>query len=220
VTESTSRFATLIIFVKQGDGTLRMCVDYRSLNNITAQDRYLLRYIDDLLNKLHGSRYFTKLDLSSGYHQLCIHFDDWHKTAFVILEGLFEWRILPFGLANAPAVFMRKMHKVLYRHRKYSVVYLDNIMIYSRSRSEHVQHVDAVMRSIHEARLRLKANKYQFGVKEISFVGFRISAEGIDTDSKKVEAIVSWCTAQSVGEIRSFLGLARYYRRFVKRFAH
>lgn len=218
--ESTSRFAAPIIFVKKSDGTLRMCVDYKELNSITTYDRYPLLHIDDLLDKLYGSRYFTKLDLSSGYHQLRIHPNDRCKTTFVAPKGLFEWRVLPFGLVNAPAIFMRKMHRVLLQYRKYSVVYLDDIMIHLRLQSEHVQHIDSVLSSIPEVGLRLNANKCQFGAEETSFVGFRISAEGIDTDAKTIEAIVSWPMLQSVGEVHSFLGLIGYYHRFVERFAH
>jgi hypothetical protein len=132
-TESCSRFAAPIISVKKGDGKLHMCVDYKGLNAITSRDRYPMPYIDDLLNKLHGSRYFTKMDLSSEYHQLRIHPDDRNKIAFISPDSLYNWRVLPFGLANAPAVFMHTMNRVLDQHRKYTLVYLDDIMVYSQN---------------------------------------------------------------------------------------
>jgi hypothetical protein len=221
VGESNSRFAAPIIFVKKaGDVRLRMCCDYRGLNKITEKDRYPLPYIEDLLDRLHGSAYFTKLDLAAGYHQLRIHSDDQHKTAFIAPDGLYEWKVIPFGLTNAPAAFMRKMHKVLGSHSRYSVVYLDDIMIFSKSRRAHMQHVDAVLQSIREARLRIKREKCQFGVSETSFVGYRVSKDGVETEAKKVEAITSWPIPRSVGELRSFLGLAGYYRRFIEKFAH
>ena len=221
VSESSSRFAAPIIFVKKpGDARLRMCCDYRGLNRITEKDRYPLPYIEDLLDRLHGSAYFSKLDLASGYHQLRIHTEDQHKTAFIAPDGLYEWKVIPFGLTNAPAAFMRRMHKILRSHSKYSVVYLDDIMIFSKTRSLHMQHVDAVLQSIREARLKVKRAKCEFGVRETSFVGYKVSKEGINTEAKKVEAIRTWPTPRSVGELRSFLGLAGYYRRFVEKFAH
>jgi hypothetical protein len=144
VTESNSRFAMPIIFLKHPDGRLRMCVDYHGLNTITERDCYPLPYIDDLLDKLHGSHYFTKLDLSSGYHQLRIRPDDRHKTVFITPEGLYEWWVILFGLTNAPAAFMRTMHRILCPHRRCTIVYLDDIMIHSRSRADHVCDVEAV----------------------------------------------------------------------------
>jgi hypothetical protein len=220
VAESNSRFAAPIIFVKKGDGKLRMCCDYRGLNKITQKDRYPLPYIVDLLDKLHGSEYFTKLDLASGYHQLRIHQDDQHKTAFIAPDGLYEWKVIPFGLANAPAAFMRKMNKILRPHFRYVVVYLDDILIHSKDRHSHVQQVEAVLQSIREAGLKIKREKCEFGVTSTSFVGYRVSRDGVDTEAKKVEAITSWPTPQSVGELRSFLGLAGYYRKFIDKFAH
>ena len=219
ITESHSRFAAPIIFVKKSDGSLRMCVDYRALNKITAKDRYPLPYIDDMLDRLHGSRWFTKLDLASGYHQLRIHEDDQHKTAFVTPDGLYEWKVIPFGLANAPAVFMRKMNKILKPHCKYAVVYIDDILIFSSTQQSHRDHVEAVLQAIQEAKLRLNGAKCQFAAEETTFVGYHVTPEGIDTDAKKVDAICTWPTPTSVGQLRSFLGLAGYYRRFVEKFA-
>jgi hypothetical protein len=219
VGESHSRFAAPIIFVKKGDGSLRMCVDYRALNKITAKDRYPLPYIDDLLDRLNGSRLFTKLDLASGYHQLRIHEEDRHKTAFVTPDGFYEWKVIPFGLANAPAAFMRRMNSLLRPHKKYAVVYLDDILIYSATQQEHKQNVEAVLRDIRAAKFKLNGPKCTFATAETTFVGYKVTADGIDTEAKKIEAICSWSTPKSAGQLRSFLGLAGYYRRFVDQFA-
>ena len=220
VTESRSRFAAPVIFVKKHDGSLRMCVDYRALNKITIKDRYPLPYIDDLLDSLHGSKIFTKLDLASGYHQLPIHPEDRHKTAFVVPGGLYEWKVIPFGLANAPAAFMRHMHQVLKKNAKYCAIYLDDILIHSQTLMEHKQHVAATLDSIRKARLKLSGPKCEFGVSTTTFVGFRVSEAGVHAMEKKIDAITTWPAPLNARELRGFLGLAGYYRKFVDRFAH
>jgi len=145
VTDSHSHYVAPIVFVKKPDATLRMCVDYRGLNNITAKDRYLLPYIKDLLDKLHGARVFTKLDVASGYHQVRVHPDDCHKTAFIAPNGYYEYKVIPFGLANAPAAFMQMMHKILHPYRRNSIVYLDDVLVYSKTLAEHKAHVEDVL---------------------------------------------------------------------------
>jgi transposase InsO family protein len=220
ITDSHSRYAAPVIFVKKPNGTLRMCVDYRGLNKITVKDRYPLPYIDDLLDKLHGGRIFTKLDLASGYHQVRIHPDDCHKTAFIAPEGFYEYKVIPFGLANAPAAFMRLMHRILRPHRRYAIVYLDDVLIFSKTLAEHKAHVDAVLQSIRRARLRLSDPKCIFGALETSFVGFKVNKYGVHTEEKKVAAVQDWPVPKSPSALRSFLGLAGYYRKFVFKFAH
>jgi len=148
VTDSHSRYAALIIFVKKPDVTLRMCVDYRWLNAITAKDRYPLPYIEDLLDELHGARVFTKLDLASGYHQVRVHPDDCHKTAFIAPDGFYKYKVIPFGLANAPAAFMSMMHKILHQHRRNSIVYLDDVLIFSKTLAEHKTHAEGVLQAL------------------------------------------------------------------------
>jgi len=130
VMDSHSRYAPPIIFVKKPDTTLRMCVDYCGLNAIMAKDRYPFPYIEDLLDKLHGAQVFTKLDLASGYHQVRVHSDECHKTAFIAPDGFYEYKVIPFGLANAPAAFMRMMHKILHPRRRNAIVYLDHVLIF------------------------------------------------------------------------------------------
>jgi hypothetical protein len=156
VTDSHSRFAAPVIFIKIPDCSgLRMCIDYRGLNAITTRDRYPLPYIEDLIDRLHGSRVFTKLDLASGYHQLCIHPDDRHKTAFVAPNGFYEWTVIPFGLSNAPSAFMHAMHRILGPYKKFAIVYLDDMLIFSRSLAKHKRHVDTILWAIRVAHLRL-----------------------------------------------------------------
>jgi len=220
VTDSHSRYAAPIIFVKKPDGSLRMCVDYRGLNKITTKDRYPLPYIEDLLDKLHGARVFTKLDLASGYHQVRVHPDDCHKTAFIAPDGFYEYKVIPFGLANAPAAFMRMMHRILHPHRRNAIVYLDDVLIFSKTLAEHKLHVEGVLRSLRNARLRLSESKCVFGTLETSFVGFRVNRHGIHTEEKKVKAVRDWPTPKTPTELRGFLGLAGYYRKFVPKFAH
>ena len=219
VTDSHSHYAAPIIFVKKPDATLRMCVDYRGLNKITAKDRYPLPYIEDLLDKLHGARVFTKLDLASGYHQVRVHADNCHKTAFIAPDGFYEYEVIPFGLTNAPAAFMRMMHKILNPHRQNAIVYLDDVLVFSKTLAEHKAHVDGVLRALRNARLRLSEAKCVFGTLETSFVGFRVNRYGIHTEEKKVKAVRDWTTPKSPTELRGFLGLAGYYRKFVPKFA-
>ena len=211
ITNSHSRYAAPVIFVKKPNGMLRMCVDYRGLNKISVKDRYPLPYIDDLLDKLHSGRVFTKLDLASGYHQVRIHPDDCHKTAFIAPEGFYEYKVIPFGLANAAAAFMRLMHQILQPHQQYAIVYLDDILIFSKTLAEHKTHVDAVLQSIRQSQLRLSDPKCMFGTLETSFVGFKVNRHGIHMEEKKVAAVQEWPVPQSPSTLRSFLGLVGYY---------
>jgi len=221
VTDSQSPFAAPVIFVKKPDGSgLRMCVDYRGLNAITTRDRYPLPYIQDLIDRLHGCRVLTKLDLASGYHQLRIHPDDRHKTAFVAPDGFYKWTVFPFGLANAPSAFMRAMHRILGPYKKFAIAYLDDVLIFSRSLAEHKMHVDTILLAIRAAHLRLNERKCVFGATETSFVGFKVNLGGIHTQDRKIAAINDWPVPASTAQLRSFLGLAGYYRKFVHKFAH
>jgi len=220
VMDSHSRYAAPIIFVKKPDTTLQMCIDYRGLNSITAKDWYPLPYIEDLLDKLHGARVFTKLDLASGYHQVRVQPDDCHKTTFIAPDGFYEYKVIPFGLANVPAAFMHMMHKILHPHHRNSIVYLDDVLIFSKTLAEHKLHVEGVLQALRNARLRLSEAKYVFGTLETSFVGFRVNRHSIHTEEKKVKAVRDWPTPKTPMELRGFLGLAGYYRKVVPKFAH
>jgi len=184
VTNSDSGYTALIIFVKKPDTTLRMYVNYNGLNTITAKERYPLLYIEDLLDKLHGARVFTKLDLASGYHQVQVHSDDCHKTTFIAPDGFYEYKVIPFRLANTPAAFMCMMHKILHPHHQNTIVYLDNVLIFSGMLAEHKAHVDSVLQALRNARLHLSEAKCVFGTLETSFVGFRVNKHGIHTEEK------------------------------------
>jgi len=158
--------------------------------------------------------------LASGYHQVRVHPDDCHKTAFIAPDGFYEYKVIPFGLANAPAAFMRKMHKILHPHRRNAIVYLDDVLIFSKTLTEHKAHVEDVLRALRKERLRLKETKCVFGTLETSFVGFRANKHGIHTEEKKVKAVWDWETPKTPTELRGFLGLAGYYRKFIPKFAH
>ena len=218
---SKSPFGAPILFVHKKDGGLRMCIDYRALNKITVKNRYPIPRIDDLLDQLNGAKVFSKLDLASGYWQVRIAEGDTHKTAFRSRYGHFEFLVLPFGLTNAPSTFMTLMNQVLRPFLdKFVVVYLDDILIYSKSPEEHAQHVEAVLSALERHHLYAKASKCQFGMAELDFLGHTISGAGIKVDARKVKAILDWPDPSDAHQLRCFLGLAGFYRRFVNRFSH
>jgi len=185
-----------------------------------AKDRYPLPYIEDLRDKLQGARVFTKLDLASGYHQVRVHSDDCHKTAFIVPDIFYEYKVIPFGLANAPAAFLGIMHKILHPHLRNAIVYLDDVLIFSGMLAEHKTHVEGVLQALQNVRLCLSEAKCVFGTLETSFVGFRVNKHGIHTEEKKVRAVRDWPTPRTPTERHSFLGLAGYYTKFVPKFAH
>lgn len=217
---SVSPYGAPILFVRKKDGTLRMCVDYRALNKITIKNKYPLPRIDELLDRLHGAKYFSKLDLMSGYHQVRIADQDVHKTAFRTRYGHFEFLVLPFGLTNAPATFMRLMNDIFRSALDETViVYLDDILIFSKSLEEHKKHVRHVLNILREQNLYAKASKCALFKTSIDFLGHIIDANGIRPDPKKIEAITTWPQPKTITELRSFLGLANFYRRFVRGFS-
>ena len=217
---SKSPYGAPIIFVPKPGGKLRMCVDYRQLNSLTVKNRYPLPRIDELLDRLHGSSVFTKLDLQSGYWQIRIKPEDIPKTAFRTRYGHFEWKVLPFGLTNAPATFQALMNKILQPYLdKFCVVYLDDILIFSRSPEEHMQHLQLVLEALEQNELYVGLSKCAFGLQEVGFLGHVVSANGIKPDPAKVTAVAEWPTPKSLKEVRSFLGLTGYYRRFIRHYS-
>ena len=217
---STSEYGSPVLFAPKPGGGLRLCVDFRALNALTVKDRYPLPRIDMLLDQLEGARYFTSLDLWSGYHQVGLHPEDMHLTAFNTRYGAFEYTVLPFGLANAPSAFMRLMNHTLRRHiDKSCVVYLDDVLIYSRTEEDHIRHVKEVLDTLREARLQVKLSKCSFAQPSTRFLGFRVSAEGISVDPKKVQAVQSWPPPHDLKSTRSYLGFTGFYRRFVPNYA-
>ena len=219
---SSSPWASPVVMVRKKDGTHRFCIDYRDLNAVTVPGTFPLPRIDDLLDQLGQSRFFSTLDLASGYWQ--IHPDSRKKTAFVTPQGLFEFRVMPFGLTNAPSVFQRLMQKVLAGLNPedgpdFVVVYIDDILVFSRTLEEHLEHLRMVIERLEEAQLKLKPVKCQFIRKEVDYLGHVLTPEGLKVNSRLVEAVTNFPQPQSVSEVRRFLGLASYYRRFVPQFS-
>lgn len=220
VRESMSPCAVPTLLVPKKDGGWRMCIDSRAVNNITIKYRFPIPRLDDLLDELHGSVIFSKIDLRSGYHQIRMREGDEWKTAFKTKLGLYEWLVMPFGLTNAPSTFMRLMHEVLKPFLgKFVVVYLDDILIYSRSLQDHLSHLRRVFEVLREKKLYAKLEKCYFLVPSVTFLGYVVSKDGVSVDQSKVEAIKTWPAPTTASEVRSFHGLASFYRRFVKNFS-
>ena len=209
-----------MLFVQKKDGTLSLCIDYRQLNRVTIKNRYPLPHIDDLFDQLRGACVFSKIDLRSGYYQLKIRSDDVLKTAFRTRYGHYEFFVMPFGLTNAPAAFMGLMNKVFQQYLdRFVIVFIDDILVYSRTKEEHVRHLSLVLKKLRKHRLYAKFSKCQFWLNQVAFLGHVISAQGIQVNPQKIAVVESWEQPRTVTEVRSFLGLAGYYRRFVKDFS-
>jgi len=197
-----------------------MCIDYRSLNEVTIKNKYPLPRIVDLIDQLKGACVFSKIDLRSGYDQLRIRRSNIPKTAFVTRYGLYEFTVMSFGLTNAPAYFMYLMNKVFMEYLdKFVVVFIDDILVFSRNEIEHEKHLRLVLQKLREHQLYAKLSKCEFWLKEVSFLGHIISNGGVAVDPKKVQDVLSWKPTKDVSEIRSFLGMAGYYRRFIEGFS-
>ncbi|GKC74231.1 putative reverse transcriptase domain-containing protein [Tanacetum coccineum] len=217
---SVSPWGAPVLFVKKKDGSMRLCIDYRELNKITIRNRYPLPRIDDLFDQLQGAKHFSKIDLRSGYHQLRVKEQDISKTAFRTRYGHYEFLVMPFGLTNAPAVFMDLMNRVFHEFLdKFIIVFIDDILVFSKSKEEHEEHLRTVLQILRQEKLYAKFSKCEFWLSKVAFLGHIVSAEGITMDPAKVEAITKWPRPTSVTEVRSFLGLAGYYRRFVEGFS-
>ncbi|KAI3696894.1 hypothetical protein L6452_29499 [Arctium lappa] len=217
---SSSPWGAPVLFVKKKDGTMRMCIDYRELNKATVKNRYPLPRIDDLFDQLQGAGCFSKVDLRSGYHQVKVREEDVPKTAFRTRYGHYEFLVMPFGLTNAPAVFMDLMNRVCRPFLDKSViVFIDDILVYSKSETEHEQHLREVLEVLRKERLYAKFSKCDFWLKEVQFLGHVVTRDGVKVDPSKIEAMMNWEPPKSPSEIRSFLGLAGYYRRFIQDFS-
>jgi len=217
---SVSPWGAPILFVKKKDGSMRLCVDYRMLNQVIVKNRYPLPRIDDLFDQLQGAAVFSKKYLRTGYHQLRIREGDVAKTAFRSRYGHYESTVMPFGLTNAPAAFMGLMNQVFHQQLdKFVIVFVDDILIYSKDHQTHREHLQEVLNILRRNQLYGKFSKCEFWLEKVAFLGHIITKEGIEVDPAKVEAVSLWKQPKTVKEIRSFLGLAGYYRRFIKDFS-
>ncbi|KAK2423579.1 putative mitochondrial protein [Trifolium repens] len=217
---SVSPWGAPVLLVKKKDGTMRLCIDYRQLNKVTIKNKYPLPRIDDLLVQLRGATVFSKIDLRSGYHQIRIKSSDVSKTAIRTRYGHYEFLVMPFGLTNAPAVFMDYMNRIFQPYLdQFVVIFIDDILIYSKDHQEHAEHLRIVLEILREKQLYAKFSKCEFWLSEVKFLGHVISKGGVSVDPSKVEAVLNWERPRNVSEVRSFLGLAGYYRRFILGFS-
>nr|AAT39297.2 Gag-pol protein, putative [Solanum demissum] len=217
---SVSPWGAPVLFVRKKDGSLRMCIDYRQLNKVTIKNKYPLPRIDDLFNQLQGATCFSKIDLRSGYHQLRVRECDIPKTAFRTRYGHYEFLVMSFGLTNAPAAFMDLMNRVFKPYLDtFVIVFIDDILVYSRNEEDHASHLRTVLQTLKDNKLYAKFSKCEFWLKSVAFLGHIVSGDGIKVDTGKIEAMQNWPRPTSPTEIRSFLGLAGYYRRFVEGFS-
>jgi hypothetical protein len=217
---SVSPWGALVLFVNKKDGTMRLCIDFRQLNKVTVKNKYPLPRIDDLFDQLKDEKVFSKIDLRSGYHQVRMKDEDISKTAFRTRYGHYEFTVVPFGLSNAPVVFMCLMNGVFRNYLdKFVIVFLDDILVYSKKEEEHEQHLRMVLQVLREHQLYAKLGKYSFYQKQIHYLGHIISEEGIVVDPEKIQAIQEWPVPRNITEVRSFMGLAGYYRRFIAGFS-
>jgi hypothetical protein len=216
---SSSPRGAPVLFVEK-DGTQRMCVDYRSLNEVTIKNKYPLPRIEDLFIQMKRASVFSKIDLRSGYHQLKIRESDIPKTAFRTRYGLYEYTMMSFRLTNAPAYFMYLMNKVFMEYLdKFVVVFIDDILVFSKTEEEHENHLRLVLEKLQSNKLYAKFSKCEFWLTKVAFLGNVISAGGVSVDLGKVKDVLNWMPPTTASEIQSFLGLAGYYRRFIKDFS-
>jgi transposase InsO family protein len=220
IVQSSSPWASPTVLVRKKDGKIRFCVDYRKLNELTKKDAYPLPRIDDCIDNLDGAQFFCTLDLQAGYWQVLMDPEDQEKTAFCTRSGLYEFRVMPFGLTNAVATFERLMEMVL-RGLQWNecLVYLDDIIVFGTSFEQTLERLTHVFDRIQQAGLKLKPSKCTLFAEEVNFLGHVISRDGVHTQSSKIQAVKEWPVPRSVKEVRSFLGLAGYYRRFIKNYA-
>ena len=220
IEQSTSPWSSPVVLVRKKDGTNRFCVDYRKLNAVTKKDSYPLPIIDSTLDALMGSSWFSTLDLKSGYWQVEVNEADQAKSAFSTGRGLWQFKVLPFGLCNAPATFERLMEMVLHG-LPWSVclVYLDDIIVHAREFQDELHRLREVFLRLRAANLKLNPKKCQLCRREVSYLGHVITRNGVSPDPEKTKTVMEWPVPRTSGDVRRFLGLCTYYRKFVPSFS-
>ena len=217
---ASSPWASNVVLVRKRDGSYRCCIDYRQLNNVTTKDAYPVPRMDSCLDAMLGAGWFSTIDMPSAYHQVYVAPEDMDKTAFICPRGMYRYRTMPFGLCNAGATFQRLMDLVMSGlHLDICLVYLDDIVVFARSAEEHLQRLKVVFQRLLKAGLKIKPGKCSFFRRSVSFLGHVVSKDGIETDPEKTRTVTEWPVPTSVTEVRAFLGLASYYRRFVRDFS-
>ena len=221
VVHSNSPWTSPVVLVKKKNGEWRFCVDYHRLNSITTKDAYPLPRIDDTLSRLERSRYFSILDMQTGYWQIEVDEQDRAKTAFITADGFYEVKVMPFGLTNAPATFQRMMDVVLVGLKwNTCLVYLDDVVVFALSVSQHLDRLETVFQRIDRAGLKLKLSKCSFLEQSLKVLGFLVSSEGLFPDPAKIAAVPVFPIPTTVKEVKSFMGLCSYYSKFVPGFAN
>ena len=217
IRDINSSFASHVVLVKKKDGSWRLCVDYRQLNKLTIKDKFSTPLVEELLDELAKAMYFSKLDLRLGYHQIRMKDADIHKTAFWTHQGHYEFLVMPFGLTNAPFTFQSLMNSIFHSYlRKFILVFFDDILVYSESWSNHLIHLQLVFDVLSQHELFVKSSKCEFGAEQVDYLGHTISKGMVSMDDKKLAYIKEWPLPKSPKELRGFLGLTGYYRRFIK----
>ncbi|CAL9075517.1 unnamed protein product [Musa textilis] len=220
IRESMSPCVVLALLMLKKDNSWRMCMDSRTINKITIDYRFPIPRLDDLLDQLCGAFIFSKIDLKSGYHQIRMRPEDEWKTTFKIRESLSEWLVMPFGLSNAPSIFMRFMNHILKPYiGTFVVVYFDDILVYNKTEEEHINHLKEIFLILRQQKLYTNLKKCDFFTTIVVFLGYIVSKDGIMMDQNKVEVILNWSTPASLHDVRSFHGLTSFYRRFIKGFS-